>query len=310
MPILLHRTIPWTLAGLLGLLGFLFPAQALGLAPLFFLSSAVILGVPHGACDPWVPGWLEHHPSRFPFLVIFFVLYLTISFLYLLVWKAAPFTATLFFLLLTAWHWGTADASLRFAPGLRWLSFGLGRGLWVMLAPFAFHTLEAWRVVLLMAPTAGPAPYPVFFQSLLFVPFLLTLASWPGKTEWGETILLLLLLGLTPPLVGVGTYFVAFHAWRHLLRLAEIRDDLKSSLAPKVWLRSLGRLLLFTVPLTVATLALLPALPTFLGLHPAILEQWVGSYLILLAVLTLPHAILVGWMDYKSIGLSRSSSVI
>ena len=174
-----------------------------------------------------------------------------------------------------------------------------------MLAPFAFHTLEAWRVVLLMAPDAGPAPCPAFFQSLLVLPFLLTLASHPGKTEWGETILLLLLFGLTPPLVGVGTYFVAFHAWRHLLRLAEIRDHLKSSLEPKVWFHSLGRLLRFAIPLTLATLALLPALPLFLGLHPVILEQWVGTYLILLAVLTLPHAILVGWVDWKFLNLNR-----
>lgn len=305
MPVVLQRTVPWTIAGLLGILALLFPIHALGLAPLFFLCSAVILGVPHGACDPWVPGWLERHPSRIPFLVTFFVLYLAVSFLYLLVWKKAPSGATLFFLLLTAWHWGTADASLHFPPGLRWLSFGLGRGLWVMLAPFAFHTPEAWRVVLLMAPDAGSTPSPVLFQSLLILPFMLTLASQPGKTEWAETGLLIVLFAVTPPLVGVGTYFVAFHAWRHLLRLAEIRDHLESSAEPKIWLNSLGRLLVFALPLTLATLAFLPALPGFLGLHPKILEQWVGSYLILLAVLTLPHAILVGWIDWKSLNLSR-----
>ena len=305
MPVLLNQTIPWTLAGLLGLLGFLFPAQTFGLAPLFFLSSAVILGVPHGACDPWVPGWVQQKPSRIPFLFWFFVVYLSLSFLYLLVWKAAPFPATVFFLLLTAWHWGTADASLRFPPGLRWLSFGLGRGLWVMLAPFAFHTLEAWRVVLLMAPAAGPAPSPVFFQSLLVVPFLLTMASRPGKTEWVETLLLLLLLALTPPLVGVGTYFVAFHSWRHLLRLADLRDRLATQADSLSWLRSLVRLLWFAVPLTIATLLLLPLLPRFFGPIPQTQEQWVGAYLILLAVLTLPHAILVGWVDWKSLVLKR-----
>lgn len=305
MPVLLNRTIPWALAGLLGLLGFLFPAQAFGLAPLFFLSSAVILGVPHGACDPWVPGWVRQTPSRLPFLFLFFVVYLTLSFCYLLAWKAAPFPATVFFLFLTAWHWGTADASLRFPPGFRWLSFGLGRGLWVMLAPFAFHTLEAWRVVLLMAPAAGPAPSPVFFQSLLLVPFLLTLASRPGKTEWGETLLLLLLLALTPPLVGVGTYFVAFHAWRHLLRLADLRDHLRTESTVFPWLRSLVRLLWFAVPLTVATLLLLPLLPRFLGPIPQTQEQWVGAYLILLAVLTLPHALLVAWIDWKSMNLKH-----
>jgi len=305
MPSSLHRTVPWICAGLLGLMGLIFPAQAFAFAPLFFLASAIILGVPHGACDPWVPGWVRQTPSRIPFLIGFFVLYLLLSFLYLLVWKAAPFGATVFFLFLTAWHWGTADASLLYPPGLRWLGFGLGRGLWVMLAPFAFHTLEAWRVVLLMAPAAGPAPSPLFFQSLLVAPFLLTLASRPGKTEWGETLLLLLLLALTPPLVGVGTYFVAFHAWRHLLRLAEIRDLLNPSLEPRVWLKSLGQLLVFAIPLTVATLLFLPLLPRFLGLHPSNQEQWVGSYLILLAVLTLPHAILVGWMDWKCVAIKR-----
>ena len=73
----------------------------------------------------------------------------------------------------------------------------------------------------------------------------------------------------------------------------------------KAWLRSLGRLLLFAVPLTVATLIFLPALPRFLGLHPVNQQEWVGSYLILLAVLTLPHAILVGWVDWKSLSLKR-----
>ena len=306
MPPFLRQTCPWICAGLLGLGGVLFPKATAAAAPLFFLSSAVVLGVPHGACDPWVPGWFLHRPSRAPFLVAFFALYLTLSFLYLLVWKAFSFPATLFFLLLTAWHWGTADASLLFPPSRRWALFGLGRGFFVMLAPFAFHTQEAWHVVTLMAPGTGTAPSSQFFQILLILPTALTLASRPGWTQWGETFLILLLMAMTPPLVGVGTYFVGFHAWRHLLRLAEIRDRLATQADSSAWLLSLGRLLLFSVPLTVATLLLFPLLPRFLGLAPSNQEQWVGSYLILLAVLTLPHAILVGWMDWKNAFLSRS----
>ena len=290
---------------MLGLFGFLFPHQAALAAPLFFLASAVVLGVPHGACDPWVPGWVRQKPSRVPFLFGFFFIYLSLSFLYLLVWKVAPFGATVLFLFLTAWHWGTADASLLFPPSLRWLSFGLGRGFWIMLAPFAFHTPEAWRVVQLMAPDAGAPPSHLLFQGSLLIPLILTLASRPGWTEWGETLLLLLLLGLTPPLVGVGTYFVTFHAWRHLLRLADLRDHLATHADALPWLRSLGRLLWFATPLTIATLLLLPLLPRFLGPIPQTQEQWVGSYLILLAVLTLPHAILVGWIDWKTAILKR-----
>ena len=300
MPLTLRQTFPWFWAVLLSLGGILFPREAATAAPVFFLSSAVVLGIPHGACDPWVPGWLLHRPSRIPFLAAFFILYLSISFVYLLVWKAAPLPATFFFLILTAWHWGTADASLRFPCGWRWLLLGVGRGLWVMLGPFAFHTSDAWHVVTLMAPGAGPVPPAALFQALLLLPFLMTLASRPGWAQWGETILLVSLLALTPPLVGVGTYFVAFHAWRHLLRLAEIRDRIQPHASCSLWLHALGRLLLFAVPLTVATLLLLPLLPRFLGLTPSNQEEWVGTYLILLAVLTLPHAVLVGWMDWRN----------
>ena len=105
--------------------------------------------------------------------------------------------------------------------------------------------------------------------------------------------------------MGVGTYFVAFHSWRHLLRLADLRDRLATQADSLSWLRSLVRLLWFAVPLTIATLLLLPLLPRFLGPIPQTQEQWVGAYLILLAVLTLPHAILVGWVDWKTLVLKR-----
>ena len=87
--------------------------------------------------------------------------------------------------------------------------------------------------------------------------------------------------------------------------MADLRDHLATQTDALPWLRSLIRLLWFAVPLTIATLLLLPLLPRFLGPMPETLEQWVGAYLTLLAVLTLPHAILVGWVDWKSIVLKR-----
>ena len=84
----------------------LFAPQASSLAaPWIFLSSAVILGVPHGACDPWIPGWVLQRPTRPLFLLIFFVVYLGLSAVYLVLWRISPLPSTLFFLGLTAWHW-------------------------------------------------------------------------------------------------------------------------------------------------------------------------------------------------------------
>ncbi|MCX6935471.1 MAG: Brp/Blh family beta-carotene 15,15'-dioxygenase [Verrucomicrobia bacterium] len=301
MPFLLRHTVPWFLALSLGLFTFAFPRLASESAPWFFLSSALILGVPHGACDLWIPGWLRHRPSGLSFLFIFFVAYLSLSALYLLLWKAFPFPSTIFFLVLTAWHWGSADASLEFFPGPRWLAFSVGRGSLVMLAPFAFHLSETWTVLLQMAPTAGPAPASLPF--LIAVPFsvFLILLARPSPKNWIETILLLLLFYFTPPLLSVGTYFIAFHAWRHLLRLASIRDQLSPTHPTRRWILSLARLLLLSIPLTIASLAFLRWIPPFLSQSMPSGQNWVGPYLVLLAVLTLPHALLVGWVDKQAL---------
>jgi len=300
MPVLLKQTAPWFLAALITLLSLLFPQPASTLAPWFFLSSALILGVPHGACDPWIPGWILHRPSRLSFLIPFFLIYLAISAAYLLLWRSHPLPSTLFFLLLTAWHWGTADASLELTPGLRWLLFGIGRGFLVMLAPFVFHWADTWSVILLMAPNAGLPPYSLPFIPALLVAIALNLLSCPSIHQTIETLLLLLLFYLTPPLLSVGTYFVAFHAWRHLLRLSAIRNQLTSNEPIFRWTHALSQLLLLSIPLTLASLAFLRWIPPFLTSSFPQGTNWVGPYLILLAVLTLPHAILVGWVDKKA----------
>ncbi len=301
MPFALRHTFPWLLALSLGLFSLALPDHASTFAPYFFLSSALLLGVPHGACDPWVPGWVLRHPSRLPFLIIFFIVYLSISALYLFLWKIFPLPATLFFLILTAWHWGTADASLELTPSLRWLLFGIGRGSLVMLAPFVFHWADTWSVILLMAPSAGLPPYSLPFIPALLLAIALNLFSRPSIHQTIETLLLLLLFYFTPPLLSVGTYFVAFHAWRHLLRLSALRDQLTPIDPIPRWTHSVRQLLLLSIPLTLASLAFLRWIPPFLTSSFPQGQNWVGPYLILLAVLTLPHALLVGWIDKRNI---------
>ena len=304
MPPRLRETTPWILALTATALSVLFPLELWTFAPWIFLSSALLLGVPHGACDPWIPGWVLHRPSRPSFLVGFFIIYLSLSALYLVLWRVFPIPSTLFFLLLTAWHWGSADASLEFHPGIRWFLFSISRGSLVMLAPFAFHFPEAWQVVQLMAPGTLDWLHPyshnhhLFFLIAVFLSLLLQAFSRPHRGAWIETLVLLLLFYFTPPLLSVGIYFMAFHAWRHLLRLGSLRDQLSSADLSTPWIKSVSKLLLLSCPLTLATLIFLPWIPSLVRAMPAN-QNWVGPYLILLAVLTLPHAILVGWVDKK-----------
>lgn len=294
MPSLLRETLPWIAALTAIGLTLLDPNAASSLAPWIFLSSAIILGVPHGACDPWIPGWVRHRPSHPIFLVLFMLTYLGLSALYLVLWRNFPFPSTLFFLLLTAWHWGSADASLEFHPGTRWLGLALARGSMVMLAPFAFQPFEAWQVMKWMAPAAPECPAHSLLMLGIGISLTLLALARPAPKTWLETLILLALFYLTPPLLSVGIYFMAFHAWRHLLRISALRDGLISD-STLPWLKSLTRLLLLSAPLTLATLFFLPWIPSWA--HAQIYENWVGPYLVLLAVLTLPHAILVGWLD-------------
>jgi len=297
MPVLLRASLPWFFALATMVLSWLFPHASATAAPWIFLSSAILLGVPHGACDPWVPGWVLHRPSRLPFLTVFFTSYLALSALYLVLWRIYPFPSTVFFLCLTAWHWGSADGSLEFHPGARWLAFSIARGALVMLAPFAFHPDEAWQVVQRMAPDAPAIPPHYFFLAGLIFGLCLQGISRSSWSAWAETLLLLCLFYLTPPLLSVGVYFITFHAWRHLLRLAALRDQL-TTLQNLLWAKSVARLLLLSAPLTVATLIFLPWIPSWANASAK--QNWVGPYLVLLAVLTLPHAILVGWVDKKT----------
>jgi Brp/Blh family beta-carotene 15,15'-monooxygenase len=170
-----------------------------------------------------------------------------------------------------------------------------------MLAPFAFHLKDTWSVILLMAPNAGLPPDTFPFLTALIIAALLNFLSRPSIHQTIETSLLLLLFYFTPPLLAVGTYFVAFHSWRHLLRLSALRNQLTSNEPLFRWTHSLSQLLLLSIPLTLASLAFLRCIPPFLTSSFPKGENWVGPYLVLLAVLTLPHAILVGWIDKKTI---------
>jgi hypothetical protein len=170
-----------------------------------------------------------------------------------------------------------------------------------MLAPFAFHLADTWSVILLMAPNTGLPPYTLPFLPALLLAIALNLFSKFTAQNWIETGLLILLFFFCPPLLSVGTYFVAFHAWRHLLRLASLRKQIPPTAPTSLWIPPLLQLLLLSIPLTLASLAFLRWIPPFLTFSFPQGTNWVGPYLILLAVLTLPHAILVAWMDKETV---------
>lgn len=299
------------------------PPERLQYLPL--LASVVLLGLPHGALDLLVVPRLRGRPAGMGLLLGVAALYLALAGAYLAAWWAAPAAAFVLFVVLTWFHWGQGDLySLLGLTGAH-LDGRLGRVL----------TLVARGGIPMVVPLlAFPETYREVAQSLvgLFEPGAVARISWafeptfrlaagiglaavvaaslfvgrerssPGtRRAWragaAETLLLVAYFALVPPLLAIGLYFCLWHSLRHVARLMLL--DRGSSLGRGRLVPALGRFARDAAPLTLAALLLL------VGLYLAVAEPeegWaalLGTYLVLISVLTLPHTAVVCWMDYR-----------
>ena len=280
--------------------------------------SAVVLGLPHGAADPVVPFRMRGAALRAAPLAAFCVAYLAVGAAYLAAWAALPTAAALGFLALTWAHWGQGDLyALRalgwdaHLSGRAHLALALvARGALPMAVPLvAFPEVYA-EVVGAMAGTFRPERAEAARQALLGVDrpalalalgaLFVVYAGWgaavargrvgAGRTlalDLGEVVALALFFAVVPPLWAVGVYFCLWHALRHLQRLAPLVAD-----------GSARRLALVTAPATAGALVLVGALAVSAAGAGRPLGE-LGVYLVGIAALTVPHVLVVAWMDVR-----------
>ena len=299
---------------------------------LVLLLGTLVVGLPHGAVDHLFVGRLlrttgdghgdDAHTNRRGRLAVGGV-YLFLGGAYLAVWFAAPVVAFVGFLLLTCLHWGLADlytllatdgTHLRTRPQ-RLLAAGV-RGAIPMVVPLVafpdeYRTVAALVVdavgvssVALLSPVFSPAVRSGLGWMLLLAAGLhlgVGLRRSPGDWSWatdaGETVLLLGFFAVVPPVLAIGCYFACWHALRHVLRVGVV--DGARPAAPARLRTVLTRFGRDALPLTIVSLvgfaglvAIAPSTPTEAG-------GVVGLTLVLIAVLTLPHTVVVAWADRR-----------
>jgi Brp/Blh family beta-carotene 15,15'-monooxygenase len=289
-----------------------------------FLASLVVLGLPHGAADHLAVARLGGSRPR----LAVGATYLLGGGAYLALWVVAPVLGFVSFVLLTWYHWGQGDLYLLGAldgdhlstRGQRLLALVVRGGIPMVVPLIAFpgvYRSVATATVGLFDPTGGTALAVAFrpeFRlaaggglAILSVGSLaLGLRSGRGWCDrgWRVDALELLLLWwyflVVPPILAVGLYFCLWHSLRHVVRLVAVEADGTAE-------RPLGRERFRSVlagfgrdalPNTVGASILLG------GLGAVTLPDWgllslLGLYLVLLAVLTLPHALVVTWMDLR-----------
>jgi len=271
-------------------------------------ASVVVLGLPHGAVDHLVPAWFGRPRVRGALAVG--ALYAVLGAAYLAGWALFPAAAFALFIAVTLVHWGQGDvyaldrAGVDLGAPARRAAVAALRGALPMLVPLVafpgtYRRVAATLVGLFGDPAAlAPAFTPAGRAAAAGLVALLTLAALapaaaadaPGwRLDAGETALLWAYFLVVPPVLAVGVYFTCWHSLRHVARLADLgpgADDARAAL----W-----RFARDAAPLTLASLALLAALAWAVGAGD--LRALFGASLVLIAVLTVPHVVVVAWMD-------------
>ncbi|MCU4717859.1 Brp/Blh family beta-carotene 15,15'-dioxygenase [Halapricum hydrolyticum] len=289
------------------------------------LSTVLVLGLPHGALDHLTLPRARDRAVTLRGVAVFSVAYLAVAGAYGLAWLLAPTASFVGFVLLTWFHWGQgdrahlaviADASHLDDRLIGWLTLLVRGGLPMMVPLIGFpdaYESVARTVVGLFDPAGGAGWLGLLFEPTTRLALglgfaLLTLATLAlgyravdDRRGWQvdalETALLWVFFLTVPPVLAVGIYFVVWHSLRHLARLITVDDVATTALARGATDRLLARVGRDALPMTAGALVLFGALAVVVPNEPGSLAGVGGVYLVLLAVLTLPHAGVVTALD-------------
>lgn len=291
-------------------------------APL--LVSVAVLGLPHGAVDHLlIPRWREERLSLRWFVVIAGV-YVVVGGLYAVVWFLAPVVAVGGFILVTWYHWGAGELyPLREFAGVDYLDRQTTQALTVlvrggapMLVPLVAFPAEyqfvADSLVGLFDAGAADALAPAFSRpariavgvgyagcavGALGLGYARTDAPAAWRVDAIEVTILTGFFILVPPILAIGVYFCFWHSLRHVARTVLLHGPSAAAVERGETAGAARQFARDAAPLTAASIALLGGLYALVPANPTELSGLVGLYLVLIAVLTLPHVVVVSWLD-------------
>ena len=306
----------------LGLLSQNWPIY-LQLLPLFL--SLFIFGMPHGGADHLLI-WGMHRNDSYRRRIISLALYALIALIYVIFWNFQPLVAAVFFLVLTIFHWGQGDRyiSVRlhnatYLSRSRMLTILhiLSRGSIPILVP-GYLSNEVYRDVIESLFNSGSqASYQaqwvsMYPQLFLYVPLGLTLLyisaniiyineenKRPFLIDCMEGIFLFAWFLFIPALWAIGCYFLLWHSLRHTLRILLIDTKGKYLLISKQYFKLNCRWLQLTSLMTIIALFGMCIIYSMSLRLRGIELEWLSKALIGISVLTLPHTVVVCWMDRK-----------
>ena len=298
--------------GLLGLAMVVFGLDA-GL-PLYLpmLASVLLFGLPHGAIDHLVVLGLAKRSLSLKALALVCLIYLGFVVAMLCLWWLAPLVAVILFLGITIYHWGTADLAFegllnpqapQTTPRILKFNHSFLRGMFPIGIPFLAFP-DATEAILNSCSVAfgyeyelgTTLPFVILIAMILLLLSELAYLRCQGEqrnARLAEDLGLIAFFVLVPPVLAIGLYFCLWHGFRHVLRLIRYEgseDDCGTALA------QFKRFYCRALPFTLASMLILAVV--LLILRASVdLSTFIGIYLVVISSLTLPHLLVVEWMD-------------
>lgn len=272
-----------------------------------FSLSLILIGLPHGAVDLALSSRLSGATTLsaslrgFVGYIILLVLVLVIAFI-------LPTAVVMVFGLMSAWHFGTADAlDLNESVGknshVNWL-VAAARGSLVLSLPFVFHPTSTCEVANRLLELFGSNGANVsvnivtpFFVGTLFFALVILFIEWCFRISTGdihyagmlflEISSLVAAFAILHPLFAMGSYFLCWHSWRQTRRLIILMEGEPLSIN-----RSVIRLHVHSLPLLIPTLMVVAAVLIW-RLPDATMYDLAVLALAVFVVVTLPHQMLI-----------------
>lgn len=274
-----------------------------------FLSSLLVLGMPHGAIDHHLYFRLIDKPMTSWPLFFFVMAYLGVAGLMFGLWWLVPFVGVWGLIVLTWYHWGEGDLLFEARRGNRpGLAFGVWRGALPMLLPVLLNPEVYVRVLEGALFAMGSVDSPGWVNWVAAPPSRIALAvlvlvlgcvAWVGLCREPtpapllqryavEDVVLVNLFLWLDPLLSIGIYFIFWHSMRHVRVSATVMGETLWNGRTVRW----GRFYALAFPFTLAGVFFLLLIHVWaipLETAPYLL---VGIYLVLLWALTWPHALI------------------
>ena len=263
---------------------------------LIAIAAIMLIGVPHGGMDGAIArraGW----PAGMLSWILFHLVYLLLAVSVAILWWLYPLPSLIFFLTVSALHFGSSDIRHISAPSSRdtWLPLLAHGGLVVIAIP----GFQGSAVEPLFAVLVGEDNSLWLLQQIdsLLLPWAVLLFAYGiysiYQPRWRWTLFNLALLTalayLLPPLVSFALYFCLWHSRRHM-------QQTWRAIAPEQRRRSAIETLVYSLLAFVAA-GLFFVVQTQNGSASGITPTLLQLTFVGLAALTVPHMLLVDFIN-------------